>query len=664
MTSTLPTTKMANAIRALAMDAVQKANSGHPGMPMGMADIAVALWGYHYSHNPANPKWVNRDRFVLSNGHGSMLHYALLHLTGYDLSMDEIRNFRQLHSKTPGHPEVDITPGIETTTGPLGQGITNAVGMALAEKLLAAEFNRPGFDVVNHHTYVFLGDGCLMEGISHEACSLAGTLRLSKLIALYDDNGISIDGHVEGWFTDDTPKRFESYGWNVIRAVDGHDVSAVDAAIQQAKLSDKPTLICCRTVIGKGSPNMEGTHNVHGAALGDKEIAATREAMGWTYAPFDVPADVYAAWDAKEKGQALESNWDTLLKSYSEKFPQEAAELARRMAGELPGDLNKAVDAYIAACVEKKETIATRKASQNAIQALAPVLPEFLGGSADLTGSNLTNWKECVAVRADQAGNHINYGVREFGMSAIMNGIALHGGYIPFGATFLTFSDYSRNALRMAALMKLRSIFVFTHDSIGLGEDGPTHQSIEHVSSLRLIPNLDNWRPCDTVESAVAWEQAVKRKDGPSTLIFSRQNLPFQERSAEQIADIKRGGYVLRDAPNAKAILIATGSEIELAVKSADELAKHGVAVRIVSMPSTDVFDRQDAAYKASVLTKGVPRVAIEAGVTSFWYKYVGLEGGVIGIDTFGESAPAGVLFKHFGFTVENVIAAVKKTLA
>jgi transketolase len=664
MTSTLPTTKMANAIRALAMDAVQKANSGHPGMPMGMADIAVALWANHYSHNPANPKWVNRDRFVLSNGHGSMLHYALLHLTGYDLSMDEIRNFRQLHSKTPGHPEVDITPGIETTTGPLGQGITNAVGMALAEKLLAAEFNRPGFDVVNHHTYVFLGDGCLMEGISHEACSLAGTLRLSKLIALYDDNGISIDGHVEGWFTDDTPKRFESYGWNVIRAVDGHDVSAVDAAIQQAKASDKPTLICCRTVIGKGSPNMEGTHNVHGAALGDKEIAATREAMGWTYAPFDVPADVYAAWDAKEKGKAVEAGWNTLLKSYSEKFPKEAAELARRMAGELPGDLNKAVDAYIAACVEKKETIATRKASQNAIQALAPVLPEFLGGSADLTGSNLTNWKECVAVRADQAGNHINYGVREFGMSAIMNGIALHGGYIPFGATFLTFSDYSRNALRMAALMKLRSIFVFTHDSIGLGEDGPTHQSIEHVSSLRLIPNLDNWRPCDTVESAVAWEQAVKRKDGPSTLIFSRQNLPFQERDAEQIANIKRGGYVLRDAPNAKAILIATGSEIELAVKSADELAKHGVAVRIVSMPSTDVFDRQDAAYKASVLTKGLPRVAIEAGVTSFWYKYVGLEGGVIGIDTFGESAPAGVLFKHFGFTVENVIAAVKKTLA
>ncbi|MFC7298807.1 transketolase [Herminiimonas aquatilis] len=664
MTSTLPTTQMANAIRALAMDAVQKANSGHPGMPMGMAEIAVALWSNHYSHNPVNPKWINRDRFVLSNGHGSMLHYALLHLTGYDLSMDELRNFRQMHSKTPGHPEVDVTPGIETTTGPLGQGITNAVGMALAEKLLAAEFNKPDFNVVDHHTYVFLGDGCLMEGISHEACSLAGTLKLSKLVALYDDNGISIDGHVEGWFTDDTPKRFEAYGWNVIRAVDGHDVSAVDAAITQAKSSDKPTLICCRTVIGKGSPNMAGTHNVHGAALGDKEIAASREAMGWTSAPFDIPADVYTAWDAKLKGSKSQAEWDALLSAYAAKFPKEASELTRRMTGELPGDFDKVVSAYIATCVEKKETIATRKASQNAIQAYAPSLPEFLGGSADLTGSNLTNWKECVAVRGDQAGNHINYGVREFGMSAIMNGIALHGGYIPFGATFLTFSDYSRNALRMAALMKLRSLFVFTHDSIGLGEDGPTHQSVEHVSSLRLIPNLDNWRPCDTVESAIAWEQAVKRHNGPSTLIFSRQNLPFQERTAEQIANVKRGGYVLRDVANAQAILIATGSEIELAVKSADELEKHGVAVRIVSMPSTDVFDRQDAEYKASVLTKGVPRVAIEAGVTDFWYKYVGLEGGVIGIDTFGESAPAGVLFKHFGFTVENVVAAVKKTLA
>ncbi|MDQ7969587.1 MAG: transketolase [Oxalicibacterium faecigallinarum] len=664
MTSTLPTTKMANAIRALAMDAVQKANSGHPGMPMGMAEIAVALWSKHYAHNPADPKWVNRDRFVLSNGHGSMLHYALLHLTGYDLSMDELRNFRQMHSKTPGHPEVDITPGIETTTGPLGQGITNAVGMALAEKLLAAEFNRPNLDIIDHYTYVFLGDGCLMEGISHEACSLAGTLRLSKLIALYDDNGISIDGHVEGWFTDDTPKRFESYGWNVIRAVDGHDVAALDAAIEAAKKSDKPTLICCRTVIGKGSPNMAGTHNVHGAALGDKEIAATREAIGWSDAPFEVAADVYAAWDAKATGAKRQADWQAKLDNYAKQFPAEAAELARRMKGELPGNLDKVVNEYIAACVEKQETIATRKASQNAIQALAPVLPEFLGGSADLTGSNLTNWKECVAVRGDQAGNHINYGVREFGMSAIMNGIALHGGYIPFGATFLTFSDYSRNALRMAALMKTRSIFVFTHDSIGLGEDGPTHQSVEHVSSLRLIPNLDNWRPCDTVESAVAWEQAVKRSNGPTTLIFSRQNLPFQQRSDEQIANIKRGGYVLRDAKDAKIILIATGSEIELAVKAADELAKHGVAARVVSMPSTDVFDRQDAAYKASVLTKGVPRVAIEAGVTDFWYKYVGLEGGVVGIDTFGESAPAGVLFKHFGFTVENVIATVKKALA
>jgi len=663
MTATLPTSKMANAIRALAMDAVQKANSGHPGMPMGMADIAVALWAKHYRHNPANPGWSNRDRFVLSNGHGSMLHYALLHLAGYDLSMDEIGKFRQLHSKTPGHPEVHITPGIETTTGPLGQGISNAVGMALAEKLLAAEFNQPGFNVVDHHTYVFAGDGCLMEGISHEVCSLAGTLRLSKLVVLYDDNGISIDGHVAGWFQDDTPQRFEAYGWNVIPAVDGHDVAAVDAAIAQARGSDKPTLICCKTVIGKGSPNMQGTDKVHGAALGDKEIAATRAALDWPYAPFEIPADVYAAWDAKAAGAAREGEWNALFKAYGERYPQQAAELVRRLNGELPGNFQQAADSYIAACLEKKETIATRKASQNAIQALAPVLPEFLGGSADLTGSNLTNWKECVAVRADQAGNHINYGVREFGMSAIMNGIALHGGYIPFGATFLTFSDYSRNALRMAALMKIRSIFVFTHDSIGLGEDGPTHQSVEHVSSLRLIPHLDNWRPCDTVESAVAWASAVERKDGPSTLIFSRQNLPYQERDAAQVANIRRGGYVLKDAPNAKAILIATGSEIELAVKAADALAQQGVPVRVVSMPSTDVFDRQDAAYKASVLTKGLPRVAVEAGVTAFWHKYVGLEGAVIGIDTFGESAPAGVLFKHFGITAEKVVDAVKAVI-
>jgi transketolase len=664
MTPTLPTTLMANAIRALAMDAVQQANSGHPGMPMGMADIAVALWAGHYQHNPANPKWVNRDRFLLSNGHGSMLHYALLHLSGYALTMDDIRAFRQMHSKTPGHPEVDVTPGIETTTGPLGQGIANAVGMALSEYLLAAEFNQGGHDIVDHYTYAFLGDGCLMEGISHEVCSLAGTLGLKKLIALYDDNGISIDGKVEGWFTDDTPARFEAYGWNVIRAVDGHDVAAVDSAIAQAKTADKPTLICCKTIIGKGSPNLQGGDKVHGAALGDKEVAAVREHLLWTSVPFEIPADVYAAWDAKAQGAAREAEWNTRFAAYRAQFPQQAAEFERRMAGDLPGNFDAVLDAAIAACIEKKENIATRKASQNAIQALAPALPEFLGGSADLTGSNLTNWKECVALRSGKPGNHINYGVREFGMSAIMNGVALHGGFIPFGATFLTFSDYSRNALRMAALMKLRSIFVFTHDSIGLGEDGPTHQSVEHVSSLRLIPNLDNWRPCDTVESAAAWGAAVRRKNGPSTLIFSRQNLPFMERSAAQVADIARGGYVLQDAPQAKAILIATGSEIELAVKAAAALGAEGIAVRVVSMPSTDVFDRQDAAYKAGVLTRGTPRVAIEAGVSDFWYKYVGLEGAVVGIDTFGESAPAPVLFKHFGFTVENVVAKVKLVIA
>ena len=656
---------MANAIRALAMDAVQKANSGHPGMPMGMAEIAVALWARHLRHNPADPKWIDRDRFVVSNGHGSMLLYALLHLSGYALSMDEIKNFRQLHSKTPGHPEVDVTPGVETTTGPLGQGMTNAVGMALAESLLAAEFNKPGHTIVDHHTYVFLGDGCLMEGISHEACSLAGTLRLSKLIALYDDNGISIDGKVDGWFRDDTPKRFDAYGWNVIPNVDGHNVDAIDAAIAAAKKSDRPTLICCKTVIGKGSPNMQGSDKVHGAALGDVEIAATRAAIDWPYAPFEMPADVYAAWDAKANGATLQSGWQTKFASYREQFPAEAAELQRRMQGTLPAQFDQTVAAYIAACVEKKETIATRKASQNAIQALAPTLPEFLGGSADLTGSNLTNWKECIAVRAGQPGNHINYGVREFGMSAIMNGVALHGGYIPFGATFLTFSDYSRNALRMAALMKIRSIFVFTHDSIGLGEDGPTHQSVEHISSMRLIPHLDNWRPCDTVESMVAWEQAIRRQNGPSTLIFSRQNLPYMSRSPAQIADIRRGGYVLKDVANPQAILIATGSEIELAMKSAQELESQGVRVRVrvVSMPSADVFDRQDAAYKASVLLKGVPRVAVEAGVSDFWFKYVGLDGAVIGMDSFGESAPAGALFTHFGFTTEKVVAAVKSVL-
>jgi transketolase len=655
---------MANAIRALAMDAVQKANSGHPGMPMGMADIAVALWDGHYRHNPANPHWANRDRFLLSNGHGSMLHYALLHLTGYALTMDDLRAFRQLHSKTPGHPEVGITPGVETTTGPLGQGIANAVGMALAEYLLAAEFNKPGHEVVDHYTYAFLGDGCLMEGISHEVCSLAGTLGLKKLIALYDDNGISIDGKVEGWFTDDTPGRFAAYGWNVIPDVDGHNVAAVDAAIAQAKLSDKPTMICCKTIIGKGSPNLQGGDKVHGAALGDKEIAAVREHLLWDPIPFDIPADLYTAWDAKAAGATMEAEWNARFDAYRAAFPAQAAELERRMAGDLPENFEAVLNAAIAACVDKKETIATRKASQNAIQALAPILPEFLGGSADLTSSNLTNWKESTNLRSGKPGNHINYGVREFGMSAIMNGIALHGGFIPFGATFLTFSDYSRNALRMASLMKLRAIFVFTHDSIGLGEDGPTHQSVEHVSSLRLIPGLDNWRPCDTVESQVAWGAAVARRDGPSTLIFSRQNLPYMERDAAQIADIAKGGYVLKDAPDAKVILIATGSEIELAMNAAAALEAEGVAVRVVSMPSTDVFDRQDAAYKASVLTRGTPRVAIEAGVTAFWYKYVGLEGAVVGLDTFGESAPAPVLFKYFGFTVENVVATAKGVLA
>jgi len=664
MKSTQTTTLMANAIRALAMDAVQKANSGHPGMPMGMAEIAVALWDKHYRHNPANPGWINRDRFLLSNGHGSMLHYALLHLAGYDLSMDDLRDFRQLHSKTPGHPEVHITPGVETTTGPLGQGIANSVGMALAEWLLGYEFNRPGYDVVDHYTYAFLGDGCLMEGISHEVASLAGTLRLNKLIWLYDDNGISIDGRVEGWFTDDTRKRFEAYGWNVIGQIDGHNVAAVSEAIAQAKESDRPTLICCKTIIGKGAPNLEGGDKVHGAPLGDKEIAAVRQHLVWDPIPFDIPGEIYEAWDAKARGASAEAEWNANFAAYRAAHPQLAAELERRMKGDLPSNFQETLDAAIAACVEKKETIATRKASQNAIQALAPILPEFLGGSADLTGSNLTNWKEIVAVRSGIPGNHINYGVREFGMAAIQNGVALHGGFIPFGATFLTFSDYSRNALRMASLMKIRSLFVFTHDSIGLGEDGPTHQSVEHVSSLRLIPGLDNWRPCDTVESQVAWGAAVARRDGPSTLIFSRQNLPFMERDAAAVSNVAKGGYVLRDAADAKVILIATGSEVELAMKAADALAGEGVAARVVSMPSTDVFDRQGADYKASVLTRGVPRVAIEAGVTDFWYKYVGLEGAVVGIDTFGESAPAPVLFKHFGFTVENVVAKAKAVIA
>jgi transketolase len=654
---------MANAIRALAMDAVQKANSGHPGMPMGMAEISVALWSRHLRHNPVDPKWANRDRFILSNGHGSMLQYALLHLTGYDLTIEDIKNFRQLHSKTPGHPEVHITSGVETTTGPLGQGIANGVGMALAEKLLAAQFNRDGFDIVDHYTYVFVGDGCLMEGISHEACSLAGTWKLNKLIVLYDDNGISIDGDVKGWMTDDTPERFRAYGWNVIADVDGHDVSAVDKAIAKAKQSDKPTLICCKTIIGKGSPNKQGTHDVHGAALGEKEIEATRVALGWTYPPFEIPEEVYEAWDKKEAGRKWEEEWNILFAAYAGEYPELATQYLRRISRELPGEFEEVERQFIESCVAGKENIATRRASQNAIQAFAPILPDFLGGSADLTGSNLTNWKECVWLTADAPGNYISYGVREFGMAAIMNGVALHGGFIPFGGTFLTFADYCRNALRMAALMQIRSIFVFTHDSIGVGEDGPTHEPVEHISSMRLIPNLHNWRPCDTVEMAVAWAQAIKRKDGPTTLICSRQNLAYQERTAGQIADIARGGYVLVDAPGAKAILIATGSEVELAVNSAKALAEKGIPVRVVSMPCTEVFDMQDAAYRESVLPKGIVRVAVEAGIEDYWRKYVGLEGDVVGMKGFGESAPGPVLFKYFGFTVDNVVSKVQSVL-
>ena len=655
--------RMANAIRALSMDAVQQANSGHPGMPMGMADIAVALWNDHLQHNPTDPHWMNRDRFVLSNGHGSMLLYSLLHLTGYDLPIGELKNFRQLHSKTAGHPEYGITPGVETTTGPLGQGISNAVGMALAEKLLAEEFNRPGHDIVNHYTYVFLGDGCLMEGISHEVCSLAGTLKLNKLIALWDDNGISIDGKVVSWFNEDTPKRFEAYGWNVIRNVDGHDAEAVSAAIAQAKKSDKPTLICCKTAIGQGAPNMAGSDKVHGSPLGADEIAATRVALNWPYAPFEIPQDIYQAWDFKKRGQTLEHEWNKDFQSYKAKFPELASEFQRRMQGDLSNDFSKTVKEYLERCQAKAETIATRKASQNAIEALALALPEFMGGSADLTGSNLTNWSACKPVRANQWGNHINYGVREFGMSAIMNGIALHGGYIPFGGTFLTFSDYSRNAIRMAALMKLRSIFVFTHDSIGLGEDGPTHQSVEHVASLRLIPNLMVWRPCDTSETAVAWASAVERKHGPSALIFSRQNCPFVARNAQQIIDIARGGYVIRDSKSkADAVIMATGSEVGLALQTAERLEKEGVAIRVVSMPSTTVFDQQAAAYKASVLPAGIPRIAVEAGVSDFWWKYACAA--VHGVDTFGESAPAAQLYEYFGLTVDQIAKTVRQVIS
>ncbi len=656
------TSRMANAIRALAMDAVQKANSGHPGAPMGMAEISVALWDRHLKHNPANPHWADRDRFVLSNGHGSMLIYALLHLTGYDLPMDELKQFRQLHSKTPGHPEYGITPGVETTTGPLGQGITNAVGFALAERMLSEQFNKPGHSIVNHFTYAFMGDGCLMEGISHEACSLAGTLGLRKLIAFWDDNGISIDGHVHDWFAEDTPKRFEAYGWNVIRNVDGHNVDAVSQAIAAAQTSDRPTLICCKTIIGKGSPNKAGTHDVHGAALGNDEVAATRAALGWNHAPFEIPEDVYTAWNARERGAASEAQWEKAFAAYAAAYPKEAAEFRRRMAGDLPAGFEMAILEFIARCKDKGETIATRKASQNTIEALGPVLPEFFGGSADLTGSNLTNWSGSKPMNARTPGNYLSYGVREFGMSAIMNGIALHGGFIPYGGTFLTFSDYSRNALRMAALMRIRTLFVFTHDSIGLGEDGPTHQSIEHVSSLRLIPNLDVWRPCDTTETAAAWAAAVRRHNGPSCLIFSRQNLPFQSRTPEQIVDINKGGYVLRESEGlARAILIATGSEVGIAVEAQKLLNAEGIPVRVVSMPATTVFDRQSADYRATVLLQGIPKIAIEAGSTALWWKY-GCSA-VVGIDTYGESAPAGALFKHFGLTAENLCKTVKSVL-
>ena len=656
--------ELANAIRALAMDAVEKAKSGHPGAPMGMAEIAEVVWNHHLRHNPVNPKWPDRDRFVLSNGHGSMLIYALLHLTGYDLPIEEIKNFRQMHSKTPGHPEYGYTAGVETTTGPLGQGITNAVGMAMAEKLLAAEFNKPDHEIVNHHTYVFLGDGCLMEGISHEACALAGTWGLGKLIAFWDDNGISIDGHVEGWFTDDTPKRFESYGWHVIAGVDGHNSVAVEAAVQAAKaVTDKPTMICCKTIIGKGSPNKEGTHDVHGAALGTTEVADTRKNLGWNHAPFEIPADIYEGWDARTKGAGLEALWNNKFTEYAAAYPAEAAEFQRRTVSELPASWDAHLAQAIAAVNSKAETVATRKASQIAINALAPVLPEFLGGSADLTGSNLTNWTGCHHVHGKSTGNYISYGVREFGMSHIMNGMALHGGLLPFGGTFLMFSEYARNALRMAALMKQRVIWVFTHDSIGLGEDGPTHQPVEQTATLRMIPNMDVWRPCDTVETMVAWGHAVARHDGPTSLILSRQNLMFMARDEATIANAARGGYVLNDVANPQVVLIATGSEVELAVKAQAALAESGIAARVVSMPSTNVFDRQDAAYKASVLPKGIVRVAIEAGVTGFWHKYVGLEGAVVGMDTFGESAPAPVLFEHFGFTVENVVNTVKGVL-
>ncbi|WP_443744248.1 transketolase [Sutterella sp.] len=660
---------MANAIRALAMDAVQKAKSGHPGMPMGMADIATALWSRHLRFNPADPKWLGRDRFILSNGHGSMLQYALLHLTGYDLSMDDLKAFRQLGSKTPGHPEVDVTPGVETTTGPLGQGIANGVGMALAEKLLAAEFNREGYDVVDNRTYVFLGDGCLMEGISHEVCSLAGVWHLNKLIAIYDDNGISIDGDVRGWFQDDTRGRFEAYGWKVIGPVDGHDIDAMDRAIAEAKTSeDKPVLIIAKTTIGKGSPHRQGTAKVHGEALGDEEIAATKAALGWQYGPFEIPAEVYAAWDHREEGARIEAEWNEKFAAYEKAYPELAAELMRRLSGELPANWDEVVMDAVCAAAEAQETVATRKASQKALNALAPALPELLGGSADLTGSNLTNWKDVKSLNTgDFHARHISYGVREFGMSAILNGIALFGGFIPYGATFLTFSDYSRNALRMSALMNLRAINVFTHDSIGLGEDGPTHQSVEHVPSLRLIPNMDVWRPCDTVETVVAWAASIERAKGASCLIFSRQNVPFIDRDEVDVDAITKGGYVVAEAPlgagEAQAIILATGSEVGLAMEARNLLAAQNVQVRVVSMPCTNRFDRQTKEYRESVLTPGTPVLAIEASRTDLWWKYFTGRGDVLGVDTFGESAPAKDLWKKFGFTVENVVAKVEALL-
>ena len=658
---------LANAIRALSMDGVQQANSGHPGAPMGMADIAEVLWRSHLNHNPSNPEWADRDRFVLSNGHGSMLIYSLLHLAGYELSIDDLKNFRQLHSKTPGHPEYGYAPGIETTTGPLGQGITNAVGMAMAEKALAAQFNKEGHDIVDHFTYVFMGDGCLMEGISHEACSLAGTLGLGKLIAFWDDNGISIDGHVEGWFSDDTPKRFESYGWHVIPAVDGHDAEAINAAIIAAKADPRPTLICTKTIIGFGSPNKSGSHDCHGAPLGAEEIAATRKELGWEHGPFEIPQEVYAEWSAKEAGAAKEAAWDEKFAAYEAAHPELAAEFKRRVNGDLPAQWEEKANQIIADLQANPANIASRKASQNALEAFGQMLPEFMGGSADLAPSNLTMWSGSKSLEAnDFSGNYIHYGVREFGMTAIMNGIALHGGFVPYGATFLMFMEYARNAMRMAALMKVQNIQVYTHDSIGLGEDGPTHQPVEQIASLRLTPNMSTWRPCDQVESAVAWKLAIERKDGPSALIFSRQNLAQQERTTEQVADIAKGGYILKDSDGKpELILIATGSEVELAVKAAEQLTAEGKKVRVVSMPSTDAFDKQDAAYRESVLPSDVTaRIAVEAGIADFWYKYVGFDGRIIGMTTFGESAPADQLFEMFGFTVENVVNTAKELLA